>query len=151
MDYTVETYVQQSDLSYLKTDTATRSGVYGSSVSVEPAQAEEGYFPDMEKSVLSATLAEGTVLKVYYSLEYGTVTVQRGGSAVEVLVYTGGIVTDAEGKIIEDYSSFALTEDGEGQYYFWNIGGEIVRRGLTKNDFVTLGSGTIVEQAEAVQ
>lgn len=146
MDYTVETYVQQSDLSYLKTDTATRSGVYGSSVSVEPAQAEEGYFLDMEKSVLSATLAEGTVLKVYYSLEYGTVTVQRGGSAVEVLVYTGGIVTDAEGKIIEDYSSFALTEDGEGQYYFWNIGGEIVRRDLTKNDFVTLGSGTIVEQ-----
>lgn len=147
MDYTVETYVQQSDLSYLKTGTQTFSGVIGTAVSVEPAQAEEGYTLNTELSVLSATLAEGTVLKVYYSLEYGTVTVQRAGSAVEVLVYAGGIVTDAEGTLIEDYSTFALTQDGEGAYYFWNIGGKIVRRGLEKSDFVALGSGTITEQS----
>ena len=145
VDYTVTVYTQQSDLSYTADEPQTFSAAEGTTVTAETDEAEEGYFLDTEKSVLSATLAEGTELKIYYSLEYDTVYVRRAdNSSAEYRVYASGNVATTDGEIVDDFSGFALTDDSDGHYYYWNIGGVIVRRALEKADFTASGNESVI-------
>lgn len=147
-DYTVTVYTQQSDLTYTAGEPQTLSAAEGTTVTAEPDEAEEGYFLDTEKSVLSATLEEGTELKIYYSLEYDTVYVRRAdSSSAEYRVYASGNVATTEGEIVDDFSQFALTADSDGHYYFWNIGGVIVRRALEKADFSSAGNESVISES----
>lgn len=148
IDYTVTVYTQQSDLTYTAGEPQTLSAAEGTTVTAEPDEAEEGYFLDTEKSVLSATLEEGTELKIYYSLEYDTVYVRRAdSSSAEYRVYASGNVATTEGEIVDDFSQFALTADSDGHYYFWNIGGVIVRRALEKADFASAGNESVISES----
>ena len=145
----VETYRQNEDLTYDKTDSETFSAEPGSVVEAEYEPAEEGYYVDMELSVLSATLTEETVLSVYYSLNHVCVSVERvNGDLTEYRVYGNGIVADSEGERVEDFEAlFTLTADEPGKYYFWDIDGTKAKRALTAEDFRGLEDGTsIVEK-----
>lgn len=146
--YTVETYRQKEDLTYERTDSKACSAAEGSVVYAEYAAAAEGYFLDEQKSVLSARLEEGTVLKVYYSLNRKSVSVERAsGESVLWYVYENGIIADAQGDRADNFDElFSLTADGQARYYFWDIAGVKVRRALTENDFYNVPDGQAIKE-----
>lgn len=147
-EYTVETYRQKEDLSYEKTDSKVLSAAEGSTVYAEYPAAEEGYFVDEQKSTLSAKLHDGTVLKVYYSLNHKSVSVERAsGKSSLWYVYENGTIADVQGNPAENLTDlYPLTADGQGRYYFWDIGGVKVRRALTEDDFLNLQDGQAIKE-----
>lgn len=145
IDYTVTVYTQQSDLTYTAGTPQTLSAAEGTTVSFTPEAAEEGYYLDEDRSMLSATLEEGVALTVYYSLEHNTVYVRRAdNTSAEYYVYADGTVATDELVIVTDYSTFALTENTEGQYYYWNIDGIVAERALTADDFASAADGAVI-------
>lgn len=148
ISYTVETYVQNDDYTYERTGSETFSAPAGSTVTAEYDAAQDGYFVDTQRSVLSATLTEGTVLQVYYSLNHNIVTVTWANGTIEdYRIYESGDVLGEDGVPVEDFAQrFALTQDGENRYYFWDIGGIKVKRALTEEDFLGAADGLSITE-----
>ena len=99
----METYVQNDDYTYERTGSETFSAPAGSTVTAEYDAAQDGYFVDTQRSVLSATLTEGTVLQVYYSLNHNIVTVTWANGTIEdYRIYESGDVLGEDGVPVED-------------------------------------------------
>lgn len=83
--YDINIYTMHADGSYEETESVPGYGLVGETFSYTPDPAEEGFYIDTEKSVLSGTVSatEQLTLSVYYAREQYTITYSIDGYEIE--------------------------------------------------------------------
>ncbi len=147
--FKVETYVQKDDLSFEKEGETEKNAAIGATVSESPA-AREGFIVDKENSVLSAIVAADgtTTLKIYYALPYKNLyLVREDGYASFYRVYEEKeMIVNEQGAEANISEEFAPTENAEGKYYFWNVGGVTSRGSFTKEELLAMKDESLIRE-----
>ncbi len=109
--YDVNIYTMNSDGSYEETESIVGYGLAGETASFTPASAEEGFYIDTEKSVLSGTVSatEQLTLSVYYAREQYTIIYSIDGYEIEHKYNYGAPIDIPAEPVKEGYTFNAWT------------------------------------------